>query len=34
MNVGENIAKGAISPDMVMDGWMRSDGHPCQHFKC
>lgn len=27
MNVGENIAKGAISPDMVMDGWMRSDGH-------
>ena len=27
MNVGENIAKRAISPDMVMDGWMRSDGH-------
>ena len=27
MNVGENIAKGAISPEMVMDGWMRSDGH-------
>ena len=27
MNVGENIAKGAISPEMAMDGWMRSDGH-------
>lgn len=27
MNVGENIAEGAISPEMVMDGWMRSDGH-------
>ena len=27
MNVGENIAKGAVSPEMAMDGWMRSDGH-------
>lgn len=27
MNVGENIAKGPTTPEMVMDGWMRSDGH-------
>ena len=24
---GKNIAKGAVSPEMAMDGWMRSDGH-------
>lgn len=27
MNVGENIGKGANSPEMAMDAWMRSDGH-------